>query len=66
MWPRGPAAAQAEGCEWAQLPKVGRVWGARRAARGRGAAGPLLSALLSVVWLLYGNDHDVAVPSVFL
>lgn len=24
------------------------------------------SHLLSVVWLLYGNDHDVAVPSVFL
>lgn len=26
----------------------------------------LRSRLLSVVWLLYGNDYDVAVPSVFL
>lgn len=35
-------------------------------ARGRGAAGPLLSGLLSIVGLLYGNDYDVAMPSVFL
>lgn len=27
---------------------------------------PALSALLYIVWLLYGNDYDVAVPSVFL
>lgn len=24
------------------------------------------SGLLYIVWLLYGNDYDVAVPSVFL
>lgn len=35
-------------------------------APGRGAAGPLLSGLLYIVWLLYGNDYDVAVPPVFL
>jgi hypothetical protein len=33
---------------------------------GRVAVCSLLSGLLYIIWLPYGNDNDVAVPSVFL
>lgn len=61
MCRHGPGAAQTEGWVCVQ-PGPSCPW----PAPGRGAAGPLLSGLLYIVWLLYGNDYDVAVPPVFL
>lgn len=52
----GPGGERVGGGRWG--PRVPLAWPQRR---GRGA-----SALgrLYIVWLLYGNDYDVAVPSV--
>lgn len=71
MCSRGPGAAQTWGCEWAAAARGWAVCGQHQvvlslAVHRRGAACPLLSGLLYIVWLFHGNDYDVAMPSVFL